>query len=47
MAQDDSRILTPAEYDNLIIKNTVMELVVILNIIIPAIVYFIFNEISG
>ena len=44
MAQDDLSNLTSSESEELFIKKTVMELLFVLNIIIPPIVYFIFDE---
>ena len=44
MAQDDLSNLTSSESEELFIKNAVMVLLFELNIIIPPIVYFIFDE---
>ena len=44
MAQDDLSNLTLSESEELFIKKTVMELLFVLNIIIPPIVYYIFDE---
>ena len=44
MAQDDLSNLTSSESEELFIENAVMVLLFELNIIIPPIVYFIFDE---
>ena len=44
MAQEDLNYLTSSESEELFIKNAVMELLFVLNIIIPPIVYFTFDE---